>query len=127
MTLSFVCVLIASLLPIVWAGYAKLTGGHRLKHNRAPREFLEKIEGKSKRAKWAHDNSWEAFAPFAAAVIIAHYLEVDQNMIDKSAIVFIMARVLYGVFYIFDKPTMRSGVWFIGFFSVLNLYYQAWV
>jgi len=128
MTIGFICILIASFLPVVWIAYAKITipGGFKPKYNRNSREILEATKGKTKRAKWAHDNSWEAFAPFAAAVIIAHYLKVDQSMIDYSAIVFIIARLIYGLCYIYDKSLMRSIVWFVGLLAVVNLYYQAW-
>ncbi len=127
MTIGFICVLIASFLPIIWIAYAKLTvpGGFKPKYNRNPREILEATKGKTKRAKWAHDNSFEAFAPFAAAVIIAHYLKVDQTIIDTSAVVFIISRIIYGLCYIYNKSLMRSIVWGVGFLAVLNLYYQA--
>ncbi len=128
MTIGFICVLIASFLPLIFTAYAKISikGGFKTKYNRNPREVLGNSEGKSKRAYWAHQNSWEAFAPFAIAVLIAHYLEVKQSTIDISAVAFIIARVLYGIFYIYDKPLLRSLVWFVGFSLVINLYYQAW-
>ncbi len=128
MTIGFICVLIAGLLPIIWAGYAKLAlpGGFKGRYNKNPREILSKAQGKSQRSNWAQQNSWEAFAPFAAAVIIAHYLKVDQSMIDCSSVIFIIARILYGIFYIFNKDSLRSIVWFVGLAAVLNLYIQAW-
>jgi uncharacterized MAPEG superfamily protein len=72
MNIAFYCVAINGLLPMVWAGFAKFSAGFQLKDNVQPRAFLAKQTGLSARANAAQANSWEAFAPFAAAVIIAH-------------------------------------------------------
>lgn len=120
MSLAFWCVFIAGLLPMLWVGYAKFSV--RGYNNHSPRKFLEALTGKAQRAKWAHDNSWEAFAPFAAAVIIASYVGVEQNILDALAICFILCRILYGFAYILDKATIRSLLWFGGFVCVVALY-----
>ena len=38
--------------------------------NRAPRAGIEQLTPRQQRAYWAHLNAFEAFPPFAAAVII---------------------------------------------------------
>lgn len=122
MTIAFWCVLAAGILPMLWVAYAKLSIGF---NNKRPRADLEKATGKAQRAKWAHDNSWEAFAPFAAAVLIASFVGVDDDRIDLLAMAFICCRVAYGFAYIFDKATIRSLVWFGGFLCVIGLYVSA--
>jgi uncharacterized MAPEG superfamily protein len=126
MTIAYFCVLIASILPIVWVGYAKIVSGFTMKDNFTPRELLEKCTGKARRAKWAQENSWEAFAPFAAAVIIAAQCGVLQSTLDSIAMVFVAMRILFGIFYIADQASLRSLVWFAGMGCNFTLYYLAW-
>lgn len=83
---------------------------------------MEAQEGWRQRALWAQSNAWEAFAPFAAAVLIAHYLDADKATVDWLAGIFIAARILHGVFYIVNKPTSRSLAWGIGFVAVIGLF-----
>lgn len=125
MTIAFYCVLVASILPIIWVGFAKVKMGFNLKDNHTPRDLLENATGMAKRANWAQANSWEAFAPFAAAVIISHTCLVKQIYIDVAAITFIVARIFYGIFYIYDLAILRSLVWFIGFISTISMYYMS--
>lgn len=122
MTIAFWCVLVASLLPMTWIAYAKLSIGF---NNRSPRADLEKCSGKPLRAKWAHDNSWEALIMFVAAVIIATYVGAEEERIDFLAVTFIGCRILYGFAYIYDKPTCRSIVWFGGLICIVGLYISA--
>ena len=121
MTIAYFCVVIAIFIPLFSAGYAKFSvKGY---DNRAPREFLEKLEGAAKRAHYAHLNSFEAFAPFAAGVIVAHQLHASQITTDTLALIFIAARILYVFFYIKDLHKLRSAVWFIGLFTTIALFF----
>lgn len=126
MTFAFLCVLIASFLPIVWAGYAKMSSGFSMKHNASPRAFLDSLTGKAQRANWAQANAWESFAPFAAAVIIANICQANLQRVDLYAGTFIVARILHGIFYIADAAKLRSIVWMIGVAATVGLYYLAY-
>ena len=120
MTFAYWCVALAMLLPILWVGMAKTYGkGY---DNSKPREWLDKLEGKAARANWAQRNSFEAFPPFAAAVIIAHQTGAAQMTIDILAGTFIVVRVVHGICYITDRSTARSFVWLAGFFLTLGLF-----
>jgi uncharacterized MAPEG superfamily protein len=123
MTLAYWCVLIAAILPYVWAGVAKYPV--RAYDNRNPRDYEEKLTGPRKRAHWAQLNAWEAFGPFAAAVIIAHLAKADQAVVNALAMTFIAARVLHGVLYIADKASLRSLAWTAGFLCVIGLFITA--
>ena len=123
MTIAYWCVLIAALLPYAFTGYAKSGGGY---DNRAPREWLDAREGAAKRAHWAQLNTFEAFPPFAAAVIIAHVTGgAGQTTIDALAVAFVVLRVIYGVVYIKDRPTLRTAVWTLGLLCVVGLFAAA--
>ncbi len=123
MTLAYWCVLIAALIPLVFAGIAKF--GHPGFTNRSPRDFLEELDGYRRRAHWTQLNSHEAFPPFAAAVIIAHLTGGNQNWIDVLALGFIAARISYGFLYISDRPTSRSLAWLVGLICVVGLFVVA--
>lgn len=112
MTTAFWCVLVAAYLPIFWASIAKLSGsGFSMANNRTPREFVDELQGWRKRAHWAHLNAFEAFPPFAAAVIIGHLLGMPQQQLNTLALAFVALRLLHGVFYLADWGTLRSLVW----------------
>lgn len=120
MTIAYWCVLTAMMLPYVFIVIAK--AGAENMNNRTPQIALENLQGWQKRAYWAQKNAFEAFPPFAAAVIIAHQLQVPRDLLDPIAVGFILCRVLHGVFYITDKPSLRSLAWLGGILCVISLF-----
>ncbi len=120
MNIAYWCILVAALLPYVWVTIAKQSGERY--NNRDPRGWLQKQSNpRSHRANAAQLNGFESFPAFVAGVLMAQAAGVDVDTINLLAIVFVAARVLHGLFYINDKHTLRSLVWFIGFFSALAL------
>lgn len=120
MTFAYWCVLFAALMPIVWSGVAK--AGADAFDNSRPRVYLAAIQGYRQRANWAQQNAWEAFAPFAAGVVIASQVGVAQTTIDALAGVFMVARILHGVFYVTDRATLRSLVYIIGLLCTVGFF-----
>jgi uncharacterized MAPEG superfamily protein len=126
MTSAYWCVLVCAYLPILWTALAKMTGGDFVEAaNHAPREFLDRLSGWRKRAHWAQLNAFEAFPPFAAAVIIAQLTHVPQTRLDLLAMAFVALRILHGVFYITDQARLRSLVWFGSVVCVVALFVSA--
>jgi uncharacterized MAPEG superfamily protein len=129
MTAAFWCVLAAIMLPYVCFGIARNRArgsrGERLRDNRNPRDFPNRIQGLAKRAWDAQLNSFESLPGFAAAVIIAHLVHAPQNQIDAWALVWVLARVAYVVFYLGDKSTLRSSAQFVSLGCVLGLFVVA--
>jgi uncharacterized MAPEG superfamily protein len=121
MTVAYWCVLIAAIIPFLFTGIAK--AGARGFNNRRTRVFQDSLTGWRQRAHWAHQNGFEAFPPFAAAVIIAHLAAAEQTQIDALSIAFILLRLAYGGLYIADQPTLRSLVWFGGLICVVALFF----
>lgn len=123
MTIAYWCVVVAAYLPIFWTGIAKFSGPkYGDAENRAPREYMERLHGWRKRAHWAQLNGFEAFPPFAAAVIIAHLQQVAQARIDQLALAFVVLRVLHGICYVMDRGFLRSAVWFGAVGCVIALF-----
>ncbi len=120
MTFAYWCVLAAAFMPLAWTAAAKVGAGSY--DNRRPRAFLESLSGWPQRANWAQQNALEAFPPFAAAVIIANLAHAAPERIDLLAGLFILFRILHGVFYISDRSTLRSFAWLGGFICVVALF-----
>ena len=73
------------------------------------------------RANAAHLNAFEAFAPFAAGVVMAQLAGVDHGRIALLAVAFVIFRILHGVFYLADVPLARSAAWTGGMACVASL------
>ena len=120
MTFAYWCVVFAMFLPIIWVGVAKVNGSGY--DNAKPRVWLADLDGVGQRANWAQQNSYEAFPPFAAAVIIAHLTNSPQFIVDLLAGTFLLLRVAHGIFYILDKSSLRSFTWLAGFGCTVALF-----
>ena len=119
MTFAYWCVLVAALLPYAAVFPAKARKDF---DNREPRPWEQRLTGWRARGYWAHLNTFEAFPPFAAAVIIAHLAHAPQLRIDWLAATFVVARVAYVVCYYTDLATLRSLVWTVGLASMVGLF-----
>lgn len=121
MTYAYWYLLAVLLLPYCFATLAKFK--HPEFTNKVPRDFLDNLDGWRKRSHWAQMNSYEIFPGFAAAVIIAHQIGAPQQRIDILALIFLILRVLYGFFYIFNKASLRSLTWFGSLICIVSLFF----
>ncbi|MFZ5662789.1 MAG: MAPEG family protein [Pseudomonadota bacterium] len=121
---AYFCILIAALLPYLWTVIAK-TRGKRY-DNRDPRGWIARQDDpRVQRAYAAHLNAFEAFAPFAAAVLMAQQAGIAPARIALLAIVFVVFRLLHGVLYLAGRAALRSLAWLGGFVCVVVLMAQA--
>ncbi len=124
MSTAYWCILIAALLPYVWVAFAK--SGAPGYNNKDPRGWIARQDSyRVRNAHAAHLNAFEAFAPFAAGVLMAQLAGVDHALIGQLSMAFIACRVLHGVFYMASIPLARSLVWFGGIGCVIALLAQA--
>jgi uncharacterized MAPEG superfamily protein len=122
MTIAYWCVLIMLLLPYVFTVLAKSGSGF---NNCAPREYLEQLKGWRKRAHWVQLNNFEAFPAFAVSIIIAYQLHANTTIINRLAVTFVVARILYGICYLTDKASLRTLFWSIGLGCVIAIFIAA--
>ena len=121
MTVAYFCIVAALFIPLACAGYAKFSvKGY---DNRQPREFLEKLQGRSQRAHYAQLNFYETFAPFIGGVIVAHQLHAPQGRIDLLAAGWIAARILFAIFYVQDFSRLRSIAWALSLGLIIALFF----
>ena len=123
-TTPFLCVVLAFALiylPRIFAAVAqtKMPGGMDNKH---PRDQQAQLTGWGKRAAGAHLNGFEAFAPFAAAVIIAHLAHANAVWSVNLAVLFLVARAIYIALYIGNIDKLRTVVWLLGFGLTIALF-----
>ncbi len=107
MPIAYWCILVAALLPLVLAGYAK-AGAH---DNSTPRDDAEKLSGARRRAYAAHQNAYENFPFFAVAVIAALSFGATPTTLNLLALLYIAFRIAHGYLYISDKPPLRSAAY----------------
>lgn len=96
-----------------------------LQAHRAPRLFEETLTDWRQRSQWAHLNGLEVFAPFAAAVIVAHQLGAPQARLDALALAFIGFRLGYTAFYLADLGVPRTLAFFGGIACIIAIFLSA--
>ena len=124
MTLAYLCMVLASVFPFLFAGLAK--SDPKRFNNATPRRYLSELTGWRQRANWVQQNSFEIFPIFAAAVIVAHLTQGRQALVDGLALTFLISRVGYGLAYLANKATLRSLVWVVGLGCILGLYFVSY-
>jgi uncharacterized MAPEG superfamily protein len=80
--------------------------------NEEPRRAQALLEGMGRRAVAAHNNSFEAFAPFAAGVLACAQRGVEVALVAWLSIGFVALRGGYLVAYLANRSTIRSSLWF---------------
>lgn len=123
MNLTYLCLLIAGVLPFVCTVIAK--SGLKNFDNHNPRAWLAKQVGFRARANAAQANGFEAFPFFAAGVLLALHAGVNPGTVEQLSLAFVLARVAYIVCYVADWATARTLVFLAGYGCVISLYIHA--
>lgn len=116
---------VASLLPLLMAMFAKMIGGFNLADNAHPRSFLQNTSGAAARANAAQQNSYETLPVFLAAVIVAMLFFVPQSIINTLAWLYVLIRVGFCIAYITNLAMFRSVLWVLSMICCLMLFYLA--
>jgi len=82
--------------------------------NNNPRSQQSRLPLLGQRALAAHQNSFEAFAPFAAGVLLCLLTQTRPNITASLCLTFLLARTIYLVSYLRDIAALRSLVWILG-------------
>ncbi len=127
MATAYLCVVAAFVLNLVSKApvalaMQRMPGGY---DNHTPRDQQARLEGWGRRALAAHLNGFEAFPPFAAAVLMAAIAGADPGWTGRLAIAFVLARLLYVALYIADVHALRSAVWTAGLGATLAIFILA--
>ncbi|WP_449419443.1 MAPEG family protein [Phormidium nigroviride] len=106
-------------VPYLVVAYGRLQVGYDLK---APRAMFDKLPAYAQRATWAHQNSFETFVVFAAAAFMAYATGQNSDEAGWAALIFVITRLLFSVFYILNVPLARSLMFGIGSFCTGTLF-----
>ncbi|MEI1377890.1 MAPEG family protein [Nostoc sp. UHCC 0926] len=106
-------------LPFLVVAYARVLIGYEMFST--PRAMFDKLPPYAQRATWAHQNTFEAFMVFAAAALMAYVTGVNSSTAQLAAIAFVVARLLYSIFYILNIPLLRSLMFGIGILGSATL------
>lgn len=117
--------LVASVLPLFFAMFAKIVAGFKPKDNENPRDFLSKTTGLASRANAVQQNSFETLPIFLASVIVALLYFVPIEVVNKLAWLYVFLRILFGIAYLANWATFRSVVWVLGFICPILLFMLA--
>jgi uncharacterized MAPEG superfamily protein len=127
MTTATLCLFLACLAPILCTGGAKMVGSLKGPagplDNNNPRQWLAQQTGVAARLNAAQQNSWEALAIFAPAVLSAQAMAAPQGRVDLLAMVFVAARAAYIALYAADAASLRTLAWVVGFGASLALFF----
>ena len=124
MQIAHWCVLAIIIMPYLLVFMARLPD-LTLEKNLSPRVVSESLTGIKQRFFWAHLNALEVIAPFAAVVIIAQSLHVNQQTIDSLALAFVAFRIAHAVMYAENKGVLRTLMFAGGSVCMIALFIQA--
>jgi uncharacterized MAPEG superfamily protein len=77
-----------------------------------------------KRADRAYLNAVEAFAPFAAVVLVAHVTGKASAMTAFWATAFFWLRLTHAVVFLLAIPYLRTAVFTLGYFAVIGIFWE---
>jgi|SRR5712675_1586386 uncharacterized MAPEG superfamily protein len=77
-----------------------------------------------RRADRSYLNAVEAFAPFAALVIVAHLAGKANAMTAFWAACFFWLRLVHAIVYLFAIPYVRTLVFTLGFVAVAGIFWE---
>jgi uncharacterized MAPEG superfamily protein len=120
------CLFIACLLPYLSKiplaiAMSKRSGGY---NNNYPRTQAAELTGFGARALAAHKNSFESLIIFSGAVITALATQHTSETIQMLAIVYLVSRVIYHLFYLLNWALLRSSIWAVGLIASLSIIWQ---
>ena len=119
MTTAYWCVLTAIIFPYFFTVLAKISPSF---NNHDPRKYLQNLTGWRQRAHYIQLNSFEMTPSFGIAVVVATLVHAHQSNIDMLALIFVVSRVFYAIFYLLDKASLRTLSWGIGIMCIIGLF-----
>ena len=109
-------------LPYLVVGLGRFQVGYNMG---APRSLFDKLPDYAQRATWAHENSFESFALYAPAALMAFIVGLPAELVLTSAALYVISRITYSLFYILNIPILRSLSWAISMSSIFSLFFNS--
>ncbi len=125
MAIQLWCLLIGAVLPYIWAGVSvpfrnKQFGFTDIKQ---PRVQGEALADQGARVWGAQSNAWEALIVFTGANFAAYASGIDPHGYWAiAAPIWVLARILHGVFYTLDIAPLRVAAFVTGLLMSLWIF-----
>ncbi len=116
---SIIGAVVLTYAPFLVVAWGRFKAGY---DQSAPRAIFDQLPDYAKRATWAHQNSFEALTIYGLAALMAYATGVESAWAKIAAIAWVVARLLYSVFYIINIPLGRSLMFAIGSLSGWTLF-----
>ncbi|NUN66096.1 hypothetical protein HCU40_15365 [Pseudanabaena biceps] len=110
--------------PYIVVAYGRVSIGMDMN---SPRAMFDRLPDYAKRATWAHQNSFEVFALFAAAALTTYVSDSASAQTSLYVLAFLAARFLFSLFYMLNLPWLRSPMWVISMVCIANLFSASFV
>jgi uncharacterized MAPEG superfamily protein len=122
-TTAFTCIAIAFGLIVVTRGML-LFEQRRLGtiDNTRPRRQWRQLKDRGARVLETHADAVESFAPFAAAVLIAHFAGAIPKRIDMLAIAWTIVKVVHPAAHVAEADYLRAGLGAMSWLCVASLF-----
>jgi len=128
MTTAFSCIAVAFGLIIVTRAMLlfeqRSLGGI---DNQRPRRQWRQLKERGARVLETHVDAVESFAPFAAAVLVAHFADANPKRIDMLAVAWIIAKVVHPAAHVAEADYLRAGLGLMSWLCVGGLFALALV
>lgn len=105
-------------------GIIKIKENNVIAQRNFNRDNLKPASGKGARAQRALDNLFENIPAFSIVILLVHITDAYNDMTHLGAWLFLVARILHPIFYIFGRPFLRSGSYMLGLVGVVMLALQ---
>lgn len=122
LSVAIYAMMMACILPFVFAITAKVLGGFKDADNANPRAFLAQTTGKASYANAVQANSFESLPMFLSAVLLAIYCFVPQVVINGLAWLYVFIRIGFGICYIYNIALLRSILWVLSMACIFMLF-----
>jgi uncharacterized MAPEG superfamily protein len=93
--------------------------------NKHPRAQQARLTGWALRANGAHLNSFESFAPFAAAVLAARVGGANLETLSLFAAAHVTLRAVYIALYLANVDKLRTLVWLLSTAATVRIFLLA--
>ena len=105
-------------VPFLVVAYGRFQAGY---DPAKPRALFDKLPAYAQRATWAHENSFESFMLFAAGALMAYVTQVSSPLAAGAAVIYVIARLLFSLFYILNLALLRSMMFGLGSLAIATL------
>ncbi len=90
--------------------------------NGRPRRQWRQLKDRGARVLETHVDAVEAFAPFAAAVLIAHFADASPKRVDMLAMAWVVCKVVHPAAHVAEADYLRAGLTAVSWLCVGGLF-----